>query len=83
MKINRIALYFLAVVLLLTTASQVLLFVFEYEIHTSEGGLFGMLEVISKYQALDNIWFAMSSHILTITLFVIVFVFIAKELRQK
>ena len=73
----------MAVVILLLTASQAFLFVFEYELNRVEGGLFGMLEILSKYQALDNIWFAMSTQILTVVLFAIILVFIIKELRNK
>ena len=82
-SITKIGLYFTAIVILLVTASQGLLFVFEYELNTAEGGLFGMLEVVQKYKALDNIWFAMSSQIITVVLFAIVFVFIIKELISK
>ena len=81
--LNKIGLWFMAVVILLVTASQGLLFVFEYELNTAEGGLFGTLEIVTKYKALDNIWFAMSSQILTVALFTIIFVFIIKELIRE
>jgi len=45
--------------------------------------LFGVLEVVTKYKALDNIWFAMSSQVITVVLFTIIFVFIIKELLNK
>ena len=73
----------MAVVILLVTASQALLFAFDYEMNKVENGLFGMLEVVSKYKALDNIWFALYSQALTIVLFVILFIFIIKELLIK
>jgi len=73
----------MAVVILLVTASQALLFVFEFELNRAEGGLFGMLEVVNRYKALDNIWFALYSQALTIVLFVILFIFIIKELLIK
>ena len=82
-NITKIGLYFTAILILLVTASQGLLFVFEYELNTVEGGLFGMLDIVHKYKALDNIWFAMSSQIITIVLFAIIFVFIIKELINK
>lgn len=82
-KLNKIGLWFMAVVILLVTASQGLLFVFEYELNRADNGLFGMLEVVSKYKALDNIWFALYSQGLTVVLFAIIFVFVIKELINK
>ena len=81
--LNKIGLYFMAVVILLVTASQGFLFVFEHELNNAENGLFGVLEVVTKYKALDNIWFAMSSQVITVVLFTIIFVFIIKELLNK
>ena len=73
----------MAVVILLVTASQALLFAFDYEMNKVENGLFGMLEVVGKYHALDNIWFALYSQALTIVLFITLFIFIIKELLIK
>jgi len=82
-KLSKIGLYFTCVTLILLIASQTILFIFEYELNTTEGGLFAALEVVNKYQALDNIWFAMSSQILTIMLFIILVVFIIRTLVTK
>jgi len=82
-KLSKIALWFTAVVLVLLMISQSILFIFEYELNTVEGGLFGSLKVVNKYNALDNIWFAMSSQIVSVALFTVFFIFIIKELQNN
>jgi len=81
-KLSKIALWFTAVVLGLLVVSQSILFCFEYELN-SKSGFFDMIEVLSKYKAFDNIWFAMSSQILSVAVFMVFLVFIIKELFNK
>jgi len=81
-KLNKIALWFTAVVIVLLVISQGMLFIFEAQLN-SKSGFFGMIDVLSKYNAFNNIWFAMSSQIVSIALFLVFLVFIIKELFHK
>ena len=78
-KLSKIALWFTAVMLVLLMISQGILFVFEYELN-NKSGFFDMIDVLSKYDAFDNIWFAMSSQIVSIVLFTVFLCFILREL---
>lgn len=80
--LNRIALWFLGIVTALLIFCQSALYIFYFKLKHADGffignnGKMSKLDVLAKYNAFENLSFAMFTNILTMILLIIIFVFI-------